>query len=80
MLIVPFNYDQPDNAARVVKMGVGRILDRNLYQASRVLAELKVLLGDPNYATRVAEVSNYIQAEQGNCKAIDVLETYLNSR
>jgi UDP:flavonoid glycosyltransferase YjiC (YdhE family) len=80
MLIVPFNYDQPENAARVVKMGVGRILDRNLYQASRVLAELKVLLGDPNYATRVAEVSNYIQAEQGNCKAIDVLETYLNSR
>ena len=79
MLIVPFNYDQPDNAARVVKMGVGRILDRNLYQASTVLAELKVLLGDPNYATRVTEVSHYIAAEQGNHKAIDIIETYLKS-
>jgi rhamnosyltransferase subunit B len=39
-----------------------------------------VLLGDPNYAARVAEVSNYIQAEQGNRKAIDILETYFNSR
>ncbi|HBK23393.1 MAG TPA: glycosyltransferase [Planktothrix sp. UBA10369] len=79
MLIVPFNYDQPDNAARVVRMGVGRMLDRNLYQASTVLAELKVLLGDPNYAIRVAEVSHYIAAEQGNRKAIDILETYLKS-
>ncbi|CAD5979634.1 O-mycaminosyltylonolide 6-deoxyallosyltransferase [Planktothrix tepida] len=80
MLVIPYHYDQPDNATRVVQMGVGRTLDRHLYQASTVLAELKVLLGDPSYATRVAEVSSYIQTEQGNCKAVDVLETYLMTR
>jgi len=39
--LVPFAHDQPDNAARVVRMGVARQIGRSQYRAGRVAAELR---------------------------------------
>ena len=41
MLVVPFAFDQPDNAARAVKLGVARSLRIGRYTASRVTRELE---------------------------------------
>jgi len=79
MLVVPYAYDQPDNAARLVDLGVARTITRHHYTADRVAAELKELLFDPYYAKRAAEVSHLVQAEDGVCAACDAIEAYLCS-
>jgi rhamnosyltransferase subunit B len=64
-LIMPYSYDQPDNAIRVERLGTSRTIDRSAYTASKVAAELRVLLENPEYANKAAEISRIIQAENG---------------
>ena len=78
MLVVPFGTDQPDNAARAARLGVGRSLTRREYLASRVAEELRALLEQPGYARRAADVGSSIRAENGAATACDALERLLN--
>ena len=55
-LIVPFAFDQPDNAAHAEKLGTSRTLRRSRYQSERVARELDKLLSKPQYAVRANEV------------------------
>lgn len=77
MLIVPFAHDQPDNAARVTRLGVGRSINRQEYTAERLVFELKELLFDPSYATKAKEASQLIELEDGVKKSCDLIEAYL---
>ncbi len=79
MLVVPFAYDQPDNAARMVRLGVGRAIARHECTAERIAAELQPLLFDPSYAAKTAELGCLIQAENGAATACDAIETYLEN-
>ena len=72
-LIMPYSYDQPDNAARVKRLGTSRTIDRAEYTASKVTQELRVLLENPEYATKAAEISQIIQAEDGVRVACDAI-------
>ena len=45
-LVVPWGYDQPDNAARLTRMGVARTVGRKRYTARLAAQELERLLGD----------------------------------
>jgi UDP:flavonoid glycosyltransferase YjiC (YdhE family) len=74
MLVVPFAHDQPDNAARVERLGVARQLGRQRYSARRAAEELRKLLEDPRYAVRAGEVGRRIQAEDGVGCACDAIE------
>ena len=56
-LIVPFAFDQSDNAEHARKLGTSRTLYRNNYFAPRVSNELHELLTRPAYARRATEVS-----------------------
>ncbi|HEX8846881.1 MAG TPA: glycosyltransferase [Pyrinomonadaceae bacterium] len=76
-LIVPFNHDQPDNAQRVGRLGVGRTLPRSKYKAANVARELERLLSDPSYAERAAEVGREVKAENGAVKAADAVAKYI---
>src|ERR1700688_473054 len=60
MLVVPFAYDQPDNAARVERLGIARQVSRTKYTAQRVAAELRALLEDSRYAAKAEEVGRRI--------------------
>jgi rhamnosyltransferase subunit B len=60
MLVMPCAWDQPDNAARVARLGIARIVPRNRYTPARVAAELRRLLDDPRYAQRAAEVGEQV--------------------
>lgn len=73
MLVVPFGYDQPDNAARVTRLGIARTLPIGRYTAARAANLLGDLLGTPSYWRRAAEIGDRIAAETGTATACDAL-------
>jgi len=75
-LMVPFSHDQPDNAARAVRLGVARTLRRGRYTAERAARELRALLAG-SYRARAEEVARVIRAEDGIAAACDALERLL---
>ncbi len=79
-LIMPYSHDQPDNAARVERLGTSRTIPRKQYTASRVAKELNQLLNNSSYATKAIEISSIIQAENGVKMACDEIEKQLNGR
>lgn len=76
-LVMPYSHDQPDNAARVERLGTSRTIPRKQYLASRVTKELRELLENPNYATKAAEIGRIIQRENGVFNACDEIEKQL---
>ncbi|VEP18523.1 Glycosyl transferase family 28 [Hyella patelloides LEGE 07179] len=76
-LIMPYTYDQPDNAARVKRLGTSRTILRQQYSASRVAKELSELIGDPSHAAKSAEIGRMVQAENGVSVACDAIEKQL---
>jgi UDP:flavonoid glycosyltransferase YjiC (YdhE family) len=79
-LVVPFFGDQPDNAGRLGRLGVGRVLKRKRYTAERASIELAALLGDPGYARRAAEICKIVAHEDGAAKAASVIDALLKAR
>jgi rhamnosyltransferase subunit B len=76
-LVVPFAHDQPDNAARVERLGIARTISRYRYTPNQVAVELRQLLDDPAYAQRAAAVAGKVQQEDGVRAACDALERLL---
>jgi UDP:flavonoid glycosyltransferase YjiC (YdhE family) len=79
-LIVPFAHDQPDNAYRVRKLGVSRILRPAQYRASRVARELQALLGTPSYGIRAAEIAGRVRHEDGAASAAAAIDELFTTR
>lgn len=78
MLVVPFSHDQPDNAARVKRLGVARTLPRSSYHATSATRELRALLDDPSYSTKAMEIGRRVQNEDGARTACDYIESFLS--
>ncbi|MDF5735372.1 MULTISPECIES: glycosyltransferase [unclassified Nostoc] len=76
-LIMPYSHDQPDNAARVERLGSSRTIHRKQYSAERVAKQLRELLENPNYAAKAADIGRIIQAENGVKVACDAIENQL---
>ena len=72
-LIMPYSHDQPDNAARVKRLGTSLTIPRKQYAAPRVVKELRELLGS-SYAATAAEIGLRVQAEDGVGVACDAIE------
>jgi MGT family glycosyltransferase len=79
-LIVPFNHDQPDNAYRVERLGVGRTLTRKQYRAETAASVLGLLLTDKNYIERARTVGQQVRGEDGAQAAADEIEKYLKAK
>jgi UDP:flavonoid glycosyltransferase YjiC (YdhE family) len=77
MLIMPFAFDQFDNAARITRLGAGRTLARKRYQAASAAHELRELLGRPGYAEAAARAGVQIRTERGVETASDAIERVL---
>jgi rhamnosyltransferase subunit B len=77
MLVVPFAWDQPDNADRVSRMGIARTIPKRRYTPKRAAAALRRLLDDPTYSQRASQVAEQMQEEQGVSTACDALERLL---
>jgi UDP:flavonoid glycosyltransferase YjiC (YdhE family) len=76
-LIVPFAFDQPDNAAHAARLGCSRTLPRAKYKAGQVAKELDRLLGMPDYANRADEIGKRLRSENGAATACDLIEQVL---
>ena len=79
MLVSPWSHDQPDNAERLRRLGVGRTIARNRYYAPRVTNELRALLADPSYEQRAREIAVSIAKEDGVTAACDVVDAALGA-
>jgi rhamnosyltransferase subunit B len=73
-LIVPFAFDQPDNAAHAERLGASRTLPRKKYRASRAAKELDILLTRPDYANKASAVGQQLRRENGAAVASDLIE------
>jgi rhamnosyltransferase subunit B len=80
MVIVPFSHDQPDNAARMVRLGVARTIARSRYTAARAAETLKTLLRDPSYRERATQRASEMDHEDGAAAAADAIEAALTAR
>jgi rhamnosyltransferase subunit B len=69
-LIVPFAFDQPDNAAHAEKLGCSRTIPRAKYRAARVAHELEILLSRPDYANKAAEVGRRLRPGKGSRRSL----------
>jgi MGT family glycosyltransferase len=78
-LIVPFAFDQADNADHARKVGTSRTLYRDKYFAPRVAAELEQLLHQPSYASHAMAVSRELKQENGPGRAADLIEQVLSA-
>ncbi len=77
MLVVPWSHDQPDNAARLVRLGVARTLGRARYTAPRAAAALRSLLSDAPATDRAARLGAKVRGENGVEVACAALERLL---
>jgi UDP:flavonoid glycosyltransferase YjiC (YdhE family) len=73
-LIVPFAFDQPDNAAHAARLGGSRTLPRSKYQTARVASELDFLLTKPEHAERARKNRDFLRRENGAAVACDLME------
>ena len=76
-LIVPFAFDQPDNAAHAERLGCSRTLPRGKYRAPRVAKELDILLTQRGYAVKANEIGKLLRKENGAAIASDLIEQVL---
>ena len=72
-LIVPFYADQPDNAARAVRLGVARVLAPSRYRATTAARALAELLADAGVLARAGGVSATLAHEDGAVGACRLL-------
>jgi UDP:flavonoid glycosyltransferase YjiC (YdhE family) len=78
MLVVPYSHDQPDNAARLERLGVSRTIPRDRYTTQQAGNQLNILLNQPTYATKAATIGKIVQAETGVKTACDAIEKQLD--
>ena len=76
-LIVPFAFDQPDNAAHAARLGGSRTLLRTKYRAARVAEELDILLTKPEHTNKARETGRLLRMENGAAVAVDLVEQVL---
>ncbi len=79
VLIVPHAHDQFDNAARVARLGCGRVLPRPRYNAASATRELQALLNEPAYGEAAIKVGEAVRQEKGAELAADEIEKILLS-
>jgi len=74
MLIMPYSHDQPDNARRMRRLKVARVILRQNFTPLRVVRKLKKILEDPIYAHRAQQIALRLKGEDGVKTACDALE------
>ena len=80
MLVMPYSHDQPDNARRVRRLGVARIIQRQRYTAEAAARKITMLLENSAMRQRAAMIGDQLRKEDGVKAACDALEALGNSK
>jgi len=78
-MIVPFAHDQFDNAARIMRMGVGEGLDGRNPTGRELAATLSRLLDNDSVKRQAFQVGTLIRAENGIADGCDAIEAALRA-
>jgi rhamnosyltransferase subunit B len=74
MLIMPYSHDQPDNARRMRRVGVARVIQRSNYKPWRVARSVRAMLAAPQYEVAARQAAGQLAREDGVKTACDALE------
>ena len=74
MLIMPYSHDQPDNARRMQRLGVAKVIQKKSYTHARVAKKVQSMLTEPSFAQQAKFVAQQIAREDGVRTACDALE------
>ena len=81
MLIMPYSHDQPDNARRMKRLGVAKVIQKASYTPKKVTRRLRKMLDEPELALKSARIADQLRGEDGVKGACDALEAlYKRSR
>ena len=78
-VVVPFGYDQPDNAGRLERLGVARVLRRQRLTTRRIEKALRQVLENPTMGSRAREYAQKINPEADLQRSLDALEKLVKS-
>jgi rhamnosyltransferase subunit B len=74
MLIMPYSHDQPDNARRMRRLKVARVIRRDDYKPMRAARKIRSILEEPKFTDRAQSVAKKLAHEDGMRSACDALE------
>ena len=77
MLIVPFGFDQFDNAERAERLGIAKTLSRTAYNLANAAPLIDMLATEPHYQQRAAEIGASIRNDHAIEHACAVIEAVL---
>jgi UDP:flavonoid glycosyltransferase YjiC (YdhE family) len=80
MLVMPYSHDQPDNARRVRRLGVARVIRRKRYTAELAARKITLLLEKNATRRRAATIGERLRREDGLKAACDALEALAKGR
>jgi len=73
-VVVPFAFDQPDNAWRLGKLGVAGVVPRNSISARSLAVALGRVVGNAAVRENASRIAGGIDAAAGVGKAVDAIE------
>lgn len=73
-LVIPFGFDQPDNAERLRRLGVAKVLSRRRVSAGTLAARLRAIASAPEMTRRARRLSEQIDADEVPRRSVDALE------
>jgi UDP:flavonoid glycosyltransferase YjiC (YdhE family) len=76
-LIMPLAHDQPDNAMRLKRLGVGESLTRGKFKGPAVAQRLRALLSDPDLPARCRVLADRINRDHALARSCEVIEGLL---
>jgi len=72
-LVVPMAHDQPDNAARLKRLGVAEVLPARRFYAARAAAALKLAMDEPHHAACLS-IKQRLATENPLAKTAEIIE------
>src|SRR5271170_4126747 len=74
MLVMPYSHDQPDNARRVRRLGVAKVIQRHQYQAEAAAKLIREVFAEPKFRERATAIGVQVRSENSLKEAGDALE------
>ena len=78
VLVVPWSNDQPDNAYRLKKLGVARVLARSKYRGETAARQLRALLANRQMVDTSRHLAEAIASEDSLAIACSAIESVLH--
>lgn len=79
-IIRPLSFDQPDNAFRIMNLGLGYYLPRQMFSAERVVPLVRELTSSATFASRIRGYSQRIERNDSLTRACNLIELHITPK